>query len=165
MHRVLLFFHLDNGIIKTMDALQNIMNDSSTDELKKEAVASKHDVVCSLHCCGSGTTGVDVDDEDELALPIVDVALGPHVAPTPYAFVEGAFHLGDGEHEQLVPAETVLASADVAVAGDAENHLVFHHQPDRCLEGHFPVQAVPLAQTAYVVDSLLPVGRVVADAQ
>ncbi|KRZ66752.1 Dolichyl-diphosphooligosaccharide--protein glycosyltransferase 48 kDa subunit [Trichinella papuae] len=159
-----------------MDALKNIMNDSSTDWEKKEAAALMQaylyeccvcysDVVCSLHCCGSGTTGVDEDDEDELALPIVDVTLGSHVASTSYAFVEGAFHLGDGEHEQLVPAETVLASADVAVAGDAENHLVFHHQPDRRLESHLPVQAVPLAQTAYIVDSLLPVGRVVADAQ
>ncbi|KAL1245231.1 Dolichyl-diphosphooligosaccharide--protein glycosyltransferasesubunit [Trichinella spiralis] len=129
------------------------------------AWACHSDVVCSLHCCGSGTTGVDEDDDDELALLIVDLALGAHVASAPYAFVEGAFHLGDGEHEQLVPAETVFASAYVAVAGDAEDDFIFDHQPYRRLESHLPVQTVPLAQTSYIVDSLLPVGRVVADAQ
>ncbi|KRX83529.1 Dolichyl-diphosphooligosaccharide--protein glycosyltransferase 48 kDa subunit [Trichinella sp. T6] len=132
------------------------------------AWACHSDVVCSLHCCGSGTTGVDEDDDDdddELALLIVDLALGAHVASTPYAFVEGAFHLGDGEHEQLVPAETVFASAYVAVAGDAEDDFIFDHQPYRRLESHLPVQTVPLAQTSYTVDGLLPVGRVVADAQ
>ncbi|KRZ83616.1 Dolichyl-diphosphooligosaccharide--protein glycosyltransferase 48 kDa subunit [Trichinella sp. T8] len=131
------------------------------------AWACHSDVVCSLHCCGSGTTGVDEDDDDddELALLIVDLALGAHVASAPYAFVEGAFHLGDGEHEQLVPAETVFASAYVAVAGDAEDDFIFDHQPYRRLESHLPVQTVPLTQTSYTVDGLLPVGRVVADAQ